>query len=82
MLVQKIIKWSKYNDQKHKNKRKAVLNYAKNDYKSNLALKKNKDAFKLCFKTIYQINFNKILQLYMYILGINAFHGDFTLHVF
>ena len=45
LWVQKIIKWSKYNDQIIKNKRKAALNYAKNDYKSNLALKKNKELF-------------------------------------
>ena len=43
LWVQKIIKWSKYDDQIIKKKCEAALNYAKNDYKNNLALKKNKE---------------------------------------
>jgi len=45
LWVQKITKWSKYDDQMIKKKCEAALNYAKNDYKSNLALKKNKELF-------------------------------------
>ena len=45
LWVQKIIKWSKYEDQTIKKKCEAALNYAKNYYKSNLALKKNKELF-------------------------------------
>ena len=40
-----ITKWSKFGDQMLKKKRQAALNYAKNDYKNSLTLKKNKELF-------------------------------------
>ena len=43
--LETIIKWSKFDDHILKKKRQAALNYAKNYYKTDLPLKKNKEFF-------------------------------------